>query len=349
MQLQQFQTQQQQKQQQTIEKNRKNRIIKNCAPFTNCISEINNTQIDNAKDIDIVMPMYNLMKYSDNYFKTSGSLWHYYRDEPFLDANGVISDFPVDNNNSASFKFKKTIAGRTENDGTKKVKIRLPSKYLSNFWRTLEIPLINCEINLILTWSNRCFIKDNLIAGQEPTFTITDTKLYYPVVTLSTQENAKLLEQLKSSFKRTINWNKYEPRVTAEQQNRYLDFLTNPSFQGVHRLFVSSFQNNGCRTSFPLVEVKDYNFVIDGRNFFDQTVKNNLITYNNIRKIVNDQGDDSTTGCRLDYNYFNNYYKMMAIDLSKQQARDADPKAIQHINFTANLDREGKNNNVFHY
>ena len=108
--------------------------------------------------------------------------------------------------------------------------MRVPLKYLRNFWRTLEMLLINCEINLILNWYARCFIIDAPIDGQEPaTFTITDTKLFDPVVTLSTQDNAKLLEQLKSGFKRTINWNKYEPKVTLEQQNRYLDFLSNPS------------------------------------------------------------------------------------------------------------------------
>ena len=99
--------------------NGKNIAIKNCAPVSNFVSEINNTQIDNAKDINIVMPMYNLIKYSDNYSKISGSLWNYYRDEPFLNANGAIADFPADKNNIVSFKFKANIAGRTRNDGTK--------------------------------------------------------------------------------------------------------------------------------------------------------------------------------------------------------------------------------------
>ena len=294
------------------------------------------------------MSMYNLIENSDNYFKTSGSLWHYYSDEPFLNANRAIDDFSADNNNSASCKFKTKIAGRTGNYNTKNVKIRVPLKYLSNFWRTFEMPLINCEINLILTWSNICFIKDNPIARQELTFKITDTKLFVPVVTLSAQDNVKLLEQLKSDFKRTINWNKYEPRVTVEQQNRCLDFLINPNFQDFkfsdfQGLFVLSFENNGGRTSYtkyylPLVEIKNYNIVIDGRNFSGQPVKSNLITYDNIRKIATGQGDDYTTGCLLEYNYINNYYKMMAIDLSKQQVLDADPKAIQTINSTANLD-----------
>ena len=193
-------------------------------------------------------------------------------------------------------------------------------KYLRNFRITLEM-----KINLILTWSITCFIIDNPIAGQERIFTITDTNLYVPIITLSIQDNAKLLQQLKSGFKRTINWNKYELKLTVQAQNQYLDSVINPSFQGVNRLFVLSFQNNGSRPSYtiynlPLVEVNCYNVVIDGRNFFEQPVKNNFITYDNIWKIATGQGDDYTTGCLLDYNYFNSYYKMTATDLSKQQA-----------------------------
>ena len=141
--------------------------------------------------------MYNLIEYGDNYSKTSASLWKFYRNKPFINNNGAIADFPANDNNSASLKFKTKIAGRTGNDGTKNFKIRVPLtlKYLSNFWRTLEVSLINCEINLILAWSDRCFITDNPIANQEPTFTITDKKLYVLVVILSTQYNAKLLKQ----------------------------------------------------------------------------------------------------------------------------------------------------------
>ena len=170
--------------------------VKNCAPFTNCISEINNTQVDNAKDIDIVMPMYNLIEYSDNYAKTSRSLWQYFRDEPDDDLK-----------DSESFKSKIKITEKTPNNGNEKdVEIMVPLKYLSNFWRTLEMPLINCEVNLILTWSSTCVFTNSNGAG---TFKISDAKHYVPVVTLSTEENAKLLQQLKSDFKRVINWNKY--------------------------------------------------------------------------------------------------------------------------------------------
>ena len=106
------------------------------------------------------MPMYNLIEHDSNYSKTSGSLWQFYRDEPFINDNGAIADFPADKNNSSSFKYKTKITGRIEHDGTKNVKTRVPLKSLSNFWRTLEMQLINCEINLILTWSARCFIID---------------------------------------------------------------------------------------------------------------------------------------------------------------------------------------------
>ena len=138
--------------------------FKNCAPFINCISEINNTQVDNAKDIDIVMPMYNLIEYSDNYAKTTGSLWQYFRDEP--DDN--LED-------SESFKSKIKITGKTPNHNNEKdVEIMVPLKYLSNYWRTLEMPLINCEVNLILRWTSTCVITNSTGAG---TFQIDDTML----------------------------------------------------------------------------------------------------------------------------------------------------------------------------
>ena len=113
----------------------------------------------------------------------------------------------------------------------------MPLKYLSNFWRTFEIPLINCEVNLILTWSKDCVITNSESEGK---FAITETKLFVPVVTLSTKDNAKLLQQLQleSGFKRTINWNKYESTIKTFAKNRYLNYLINPSFQAVNRLFV---------------------------------------------------------------------------------------------------------------
>ena len=158
-------------------------IFTNCAPFTNCISEVNNIQIDNAKDIDIVMSMYNLIEYSDNYTRTTGSLWQYCKDIPARKDDNNIVVF-TENNITDSFKFKAKITGQTGNNGTKIVEIMVPLKYLGNFWRTLEMPLINCEVNFILTWSSTCVIIASNIPNQNATFAITDTKLYVPVVTL---------------------------------------------------------------------------------------------------------------------------------------------------------------------
>ena len=202
------------------------------------------------------------------------------------------------------------------------------------------MPLINCEVNLILTWSSACVVTDSRGVGR---FAITDTRLYVPEVTLSTQENTKLLQQLKSGFKRLINWNKYLSNPELLPQNPNLNYLIEPSFQGVNRLFVLAFEKDAQRTShsncyLPNVEIKDYNIMINGENVFDQPIKNNKVTYEIIRKISTGQGDDYTTGCLLDYSYFVDTYKMIPIDLSKQQPLDADSGAIQQINFAANPD-----------
>ena len=203
----------------------KNRLLafKNNAPTISCISKINRVLIENAEDLDIVMPMYNLLEYNKNYSKTSGSLWNYYRDE--------LSDETNDDNdpnknviNSKSFNYKKSITRSIYNliataegydankEETKKVGISVPLKYLSNFWRTIDTLLINCEVSLTLSWSANCVItsleKRLVRAAQEDdpgvhddsptgaTFKITDTKFYVPVVTLSAENDNKLLEQL---------------------------------------------------------------------------------------------------------------------------------------------------------
>ena len=224
------------------------------------------------------MSMFDLIEYSDNYSKTSGSLWQYYKDEP--------SDNLID---SELFKFKIKVTGNTPADGnTKDVEIIVTLKYLSNFWRTLEMSLIFCEVNLILKWSSNCVITNFIGTGR---FAIRDTKLYVPVVAFSTQDNTKLLQHLKSGFKRTTNWNKYQSDPKTYAKNKYLNHLFDPSFQGVNRLFVLSFENENGRTShseyyLPKVEIKDYNVKIDGKNFFDQPINNNTKTYKNIRKFL---------------------------------------------------------------
>ena len=164
--------------------------------------------------------MYNLIEYSDNYSKISGRLWQYCKDIPAVDNNNAIVNF-TDNNLTDSFNFKVKITGQTGDDGTKNVKIMVPLLYLSVFWRSLELPKINCEVNLILIWSAKCVIVSTNVANQNATFAITDTKLCASVVTLSTQDTAKLLQQLKSGFKRVINWNKYlsKPGLLAQNPN----------------------------------------------------------------------------------------------------------------------------------
>ena len=166
--------------------------FKNCAPFRKCRTEINETFVDDAEHINIAMAMYNLIEYSDNYSDTSGSLWNFKRDEIEGDDNLTIDNAP-------SFKYKANLIGNTENNGTKNgVKIAVPLKYLSNFWRSLEIPLINCKVELSLRWYENCILSN--VAGNS-TFEITDAKLYVPVVTLSTEDNAKLSKLLTEGFK----------------------------------------------------------------------------------------------------------------------------------------------------
>ena len=150
-------------------KQNKNLAFKNNAPFINCISIINGIKIDNAEDLDVVMPMYNLIEYSKNYRKTTGSLWNYYRDEP---SNPLSS-------NSESFKYKTSITGNTYNIGAgeegydankvgkNETEVVIPLKYLSNFWRSLNIPLINCGVELILTWSKNCVLADMTVRAAQ--------------------------------------------------------------------------------------------------------------------------------------------------------------------------------------
>ena len=163
-------------------------IFKNCTPFSKYMSRINGTDVNNAEYIDIVMPMYNLIEYSDDYSKTSGSLWQYCREMPAVNNNGSIVDFNGANA-TASFNFKTKITGQTDDNGRiDNVEI----KYLSNFWRTLEMPLICREIELNLTWPGSCVIIYIDVNNQILTFTITETSIYVPVITLPTQDNAKL-------------------------------------------------------------------------------------------------------------------------------------------------------------
>ena len=225
--------------------------------------------------------MYNLLDYSKNYSKTTKRFWNYYRDEPNSGAKNNINYSIKD---SKSFDYKASITGKLEGNNTEKeAEIVVPIKHLSNFWRTLDMPLINCEINLILTWSENCVLTSKATRDAVPAqggnpavtrvnnptnaiFKITDTKLYVPVVTLSTKDDNNFLEQLKSGFKRTIKWNKYRSEMTSETKTNHLNYLIDPTFTKVNRLFVLSFENKDDRRFFskcyvPNVQIKDFRHV----------------------------------------------------------------------------------------
>ena len=230
-------------------------VFKNNAPFIKCISKINGVKIDNADDLNVVMLMYNLLDYSKNYRKTTGILWNYYRDEPNSDTGGNKIKHSIIN--SKSFDYKVNFIGSvTHNNLTKNdAKIVVPIKYLSIFWRSLNIPFINCEVELILNWFKNCVliskstndadynapIDRKIDVPENAIFQITDTKLYVPVVTLSKENDIKPSEQLKTGFKRTIKWNKYRSQMMVQPQNNNLKYLIDPTFKNVNRLFVLSF------------------------------------------------------------------------------------------------------------
>ena len=340
---------------------------KNNAPFISCISNINRILVDNAEDLDVIMSLYNLLEYSKNYKKTTGSLWNYYKDElnsGFNNKNRISINYSI--KDSDSFNYKTSITGQLENADEEKedIKIVVPLKYLSNFWRTLDIPLINCEVSLDLTWSQNYVLtskatRNSFAAGDNPAvaqinnptnaiFEITDCKLYVPVITLSAENENKLLEQLKTGFKITVPWKKYRSEISNQTANNNLNYLIDPTFTKVNRLIVLAFENEEDRTSFsdcyvPKVEIKDYNVLIDQKPFFEIPVKNKEEIYEAI--IQMSKNNDYTTGNLLDYEYFSKHYKLIAIDLSKQiELENTDLK--QQINFIGRLEQC---NNIFYH
>ena len=255
---------------------KKNRplISKNNAIFISCITKINNELIEDVDDLDIVIPMYNLLEYSKNYKKTIGSLYNYYRDELSDDAdNNNFDKIKVVNSNG--FKYKNKITGNTYDalniaedyvvvkEGTQEIELATSLKYLGNFWRALNMPLISCEISLELKWNRNCIITSleerevddgppvvryDLLTGA--TLAINDCKLYIPVVTLSKDDEIKLLTNLKSGFTREIEWNKYRSQMSTEEKINNLNILIDPTFTNVNRLFVLAYQTADDRQSF---------------------------------------------------------------------------------------------------
>ena len=204
--------------------------------------------------------------------------------------------------------------------------------------------LINCKIKLNLTWKKECVLSTD--AG-DAVFVINDTKMYVPVVTLSKEDNKDFIEQQNKGFQRSIYWNEYKTKdlnVNVNNDNpanavRYINL--DPSFQGVNRLFVMAYNSvNGQPTRnrqrkyyLPRIDLNKYNVIIDGRNFYDNPIENNIEKHRELKKVMIGKGEDYTTGSLLDFNYFDKHYKLVAVDLSKQKELDADPRAIQQIEF----------------
>ena len=223
------------------------------------------------------MPMYNLIEYSDNYPDLSATLYQYKRDEPPED--DAVADLTANNSDSLKYKIKllgnvTEVAGDAAGVRRLNVKNVIPLKYLSNFFRSLEMPLINCKIKLNLTWKKECVLSTG--AG-EAVFIINDTKMYVPVVTLSREDNKDFIEQQNKGFQRSIYWNEYKTKEQDENANanshKYINL--DPSFQGVNRLFVMAYSRadnnqptkNGQRKYYlPRIDLEKYNVIIDGRN-----------------------------------------------------------------------------------
>ena len=319
--------------------------LKNCAPFTKCNLEINDEHVDTAENLDIVIYMYNLIEYSDNYQDSSATLYQYKRDEPPDDINNNLAT-----NTSSSFKYKVNLLGNPNivgNVARRDLKIVVPLKYLSNFFRSLEILLINCKIKLNLTWKKECVLStddDAANAANNPVFIINDTKLYVPDITLSKEDNKDFIDQQNKGFQRSIYWNEYKTKEQNENaDNNVFKYINlDPSFQGVNRLFVMAYsrENNNQptrngRTKYylPRIDLKKYNFIIDGRNFYDNPVENDVEKYRELNRVMIGKGEDYTKGSLLDFDYFKKHYRLVAVHLSKQKELDADPRAIQQIEF----------------
>ena len=314
-------------------------VLKHSAPFTKCNLEINDEHVDTAENLDITMPIYNLIEYSDNYQDSSATLYQYKRDEPPED--NAIANLTV--NNWSSFKYKVSLLGDPVHAGgvaKRNVKLVVPLKYLSNFFRSLEMPLINCKIKLYLSWKKECVLSNQNGAA---VFIINDTKLYVPVVTLSKEDNKDFIEQQNKGFPRYIYWNEYKTKeINEDADDNVFQYINlDPSFQGVNRLFVMAYNRaNGQPTRngqqkyyLPRIDLEKYNAIIDGRNFYDNPIESDIEKYRELKKVMIGKGEDYTTGSLLDLNYFDKHYKLVAVDLSKQKELDVDPRAIQQIEF----------------
>ena len=349
---------------------------------------LNDEHIEDSDNLDIIMNMYHLIKYSDNYSDSTASLYHFKRQKQSFDDNNPSDISTLTADNSTSFKYKSWLinvnsdaiaAGVNPNISLahrlfRNVQITVPLKYVSSFFRSLESPLVNTKINFQLIYTKHSVILHGFNepgdsqAANSSTLKITKTELYIPVVTLNTEDNNKLSQLLDTEFKRIIYWNEYKSKIETITQphndNNYKRTLLDIAIPGVNRLFVARFndndvlnvvpagggahinnsarnkveRNNFTKHFLPRVDIKDYNVLIDGRNFFDQNVSDDFKKYEELRKVMTGRGEDYTASSLLDYDYWKRSYKLICCDLSKQKVLDSNPKANQQIEFVYKLD-----------
>ena len=331
--------------------------IKNCHPFTRGTFKLNNKKVDIADNLDLTMNLYNMLEYSDNY--TNTSILYYTsitipikRPEP-RDANGNVVDLAT---TLSSFKYQSrlvqkqlttpnsenVLANTDPNFATahriwKNIKIVVPLKYISNFLRNLELPLINTKLYMELNWT-----KFSVLCNQDHNsiFQITKSKLYIPIGTLNTENNNTLSELLSKGFERNVVWNEYTSKIERviipQNYNMFRRTTLDVSFQGVSKLFAAAYetgdiqrntnhQHSRRRYYLPRAEIKDYNVLIDGRNFYDQNVNSSIVRYNELLKMTTGRSEDYSTGCLLDYDYYLKDFNIVGIDLSHQAVLDSDP------------------------
>ena len=300
--------------------------------------------------------MYNLLYYSKNFRKKTGSFWNYYPDIPKFghDNNTNLRQRIIYPIKDSSFDYKTKlvanvpgVADPADDDDIEReledIKIVVPLKNISNFMFNLDFLLINSEIELILKWTQDCVLTekatrefraaedgppalDEVPAINRPKdlkFSATDCKLYVPVVTLQTEYQNKLYKELKTRISIDFKWNKYRSQMINQTTTNNLNFLIDPTFNNVNRLFVLAFPNEEVRRSFskyytPAVEIKDYNVIIGGEPFYEIPMKNKEETYKAITELI--RSDLLKTGNEFDFDYFSEHYKLIAIDLSKQKS-----------------------------
>ena len=330
--------------------------LKNAVPFFSCTLKVNSQLIEDAQDLDFVMPMYNLLYYSKGFGKTTGSFWNYYPDMPKSghDNNASLRQiiiYPI--KDSESFNYKPKLIGNVtgvadpaDDDVIEReledIKFVAPLKNLSNFMFNLDFLLINSEIELILKWTEDCVLTekatrefraaedgppalDGVPAINRPKdlkFSVTDSKLYVPVVTLQTEYQNQLYKELKTGISVDFTWSNNRSQMINQTATNNLKFLIDPTFTNVNRSFVLAFPNEEERRSFskyytPTVEIKDYNVIIDGEPFYEIPIKNKEETYKAIIELI--RNDLLRTRNEFNFEYFCEHYKLIAIDLSKQK------------------------------